>query len=269
MNYRIAFAIITWNSEKYIKKCLDSIESFKKLDYEIFVVDNGSIDNTVKILKENNNNKIHVDCLEKNLGTTISRNIALKKIDDSFDYVSVLDSDTIVNENAFINLIDKLKKDESIGIIGPQLVCSDGRIQNSGRNLPTPKEKILKILPFKKIQELAINLEKVSMQNDTYEVGYLMSACWLMPRSIIEKIGFLDGKIFYAPEDAEYCMRAWQYGYKVVFSKDVYIIHEWQRISRKKIISKINYEHIKGLIYFWKKYKMKDITEINKKVCKR
>ena len=91
-------------------------------------------------------------------------------------------------------------------------------------------------------------------RKEIYEVDYLMGACWLLRKDIVDKVGMLDEKIFYAPEDVDYCARIWQNGYKVVFCQNANIIHEWQRISKKKIISKMNFEHIKGLAYFFKKY---------------
>lgn len=268
MKSKIAFVIITWNSERYIEKCLKSIKSFKEIEYEIFIVDNGSTDETVNILNKSKNERIHIELLAENLGTTKSRNIAFKKISNDFSYVCVLDSDTIVNEETFKYLIEILENDRKIGIIGPELKDSKGKKQNSGRVIPTPKEKFLKVLPFKIFQEKGERLEKINSSKKIYEVGYLMSACWLIPYNVLKNVGMLDEKIFYAPEDAEYCLRMWLNDYKIVFTNKVSIIHEWQRISRKKIISKINFEHIKGLIYFWKKYKVKDINKINKKVHK-
>ena len=268
MKNKIAFVIITWNSERYIEKCLESINKFKKIEYEIFIVDNGSTDKTVSILDKNKNEKTHINIQKENLGTTKSRNIALRQISNSFNYICVLDSDTIVNEETFEKLIEILENDEQIGIIGPELMDSKGKKQNSGRTIPTPKEKIYKVLPIKILQDKGEKLEKIQSLKEVYEVGYLMSACWLLPFNVFEKVGMLDEKIFYAPEDAEYCLRVWLNNYKVVFTNKVSIIHEWQRISRKKLISKINYEHIKGLMYFWKKYKLEKINKINERVCR-
>jgi len=119
------------------------------------------------------------------------------------------------------------------------------------------KIKLYKAFPNKKVQDIGEKLENYdfSMEREYYEVDYLIGACWIMRKEIIEEVGLLDEKIFYAPEDVDYCARVWRAGYKVVFCKDAQIIHEWQRISKKKLISKMNWEHIKGLIYYFNKYK--------------
>ena len=56
---------------------------------------------------------------------------------------------------------------------------------------------------------------------------------------MIEDIDLLDEKIFYALEDLEYCIRAWVNGYKVLYCKNVSIIHSWQRLSKKYLLSTI------------------------------
>lgn len=269
---KIAFIILTWNSEKYIDKCIKSIFNLNFSEIYISIVDNGSIDSTIEILEKLKSDKkniyLNLIKLKNNLGTTISRNLAIKDVKDKVDYICILDSDTEVNQNAINHMIILLNKNEKNGIIGPMMRSLDGTIQPSGRNIPTLTIKILKILPFRFIKEIGENLEKIDIKYDDniLKVGYLMSACWLMKVELLEKIGLLDEKIFYAPEDVEFCLRAWINGYNVLYDKNIEIIHEWQRISRKKLISKHNWEHIKGLIYLFFKYKYIFSTKKFKKI---
>ncbi|MBQ6479660.1 MAG: glycosyltransferase, partial [Anaerolineaceae bacterium] len=76
---KISFVILTWNSEKVISACLDSIAEISEQDKEIIIVDNGSSDKTVEIIdqfiKANSQITIRLIQLEKNYGTTISRNL--------------------------------------------------------------------------------------------------------------------------------------------------------------------------------------------------
>ena len=89
----------------------------------------------------------------------------------------------------------------------------------------------------------------------SYPVDYLMSACWLVRPEVFDKAGLLDEKIFYAPEDAEFCIRVWKAGYKVAFCPEARIIHEWQRLSKKKLISRMNLEHLKGLAHMFRRHR--------------
>jgi hypothetical protein len=262
----VSFVILCWNSEKYIEKCLDSIIAVNNITRHIIVIDNGSTDNTKAII----NKFISVGAdkelltfeflkLDKNYGTTYSRNVGIKHIQKHYpetDFFCILDSDTVINQGAMTELIKALENDEKCGIVGPRLHNSDGTYQVSGRNIPTLTEKIYKVFPIKSIQRKGEQMQIcIDMNNPkTQEVGYLMSACWLVKREVVEKIGLLDEKIFYAPEDVEYCVRCWKAGYSIKYCAEADIIHEWQRLSRKKLFSKHNLEHIKGLLYFYNKH---------------
>lgn len=256
--FDISFIILTWNSKKYIEKCLQSIDTIRKLSIKIYVIDNGSQDETVSILKQIKGNKMYaqleVVLLSSNKGTTVSRNLGLKRACEDSKYVCILDSDTIINEATMIQLVKILSADPSIGIVGPALQGLDGNFQNSGRAIPTLSLKLFKVMPFKALREWGARKEQIPKTKDVIDVGYLMSACWMMPTNLIKKIGLLDESIFYAPEDVEYCMRAWKYGYRVCYAKNISIIHAWQRLSRKKLLSKHNWEHIKGLFYLFHRY---------------
>lgn len=257
---RYAFIVLTWNSEKYISDCLDSIdEAMAGTDTTVYVIDNGSTDHTVDYIRNWNNKshniKIDLTQLKKNTGTTVSRNIGLRKAINSSNYICVLDSDTKINKDAIVRLAEVVDTYKKVGIVGPVLKGLDGTIQNSGRAIPTMLIKMLKVMPFGSLRKKGENKEVIPKVNAITPVGYLMSACWFMRSRIVDDVGLLDEKIFYAPEDVEYCLRMWQNGYAVVYDKTVAITHAWQRLSRKKLISKHNYEHIKGLAYLFVKYK--------------
>lgn len=256
---KIYFVILTWNSEKVIGPCIDSLLEFQDLMVDICIVDNGSTDGTLKILEQkrtilNKQHTISVIALEKNIGTTISRNMAIReilKVAQAEEYICILDSDTQVDEEAIKILINELESCPQNGVVGPQMFGTDGKPQLSGRNIPTIKEKLLNVLSNSNLQKQSAGIQ----ENGTQPVGYLLSACWLMKASLFEQVGLLDERIFYAPEDVEFCIRVWKKGFRVVYCPDAKILHHWQRISRKKLFSKHNYEHIKGLIYMFLKHR--------------
>ena len=100
---KLAFIILTWNSQKYIENCLDSIFELTKYTVQVLVVDNGSTDKTCAVLRDMQK-KCPIGCsltcisYPINKGTTVSRNEAWKLVDHDADYVCILDSDTQINE---------------------------------------------------------------------------------------------------------------------------------------------------------------------------
>lgn len=262
---KISFIILSYNSEKYLKDCIQSILNIEKFNIEIFIIDNGSKDDSVNIIKGIKNDKIVLIELEKNYGTTISRNKGLHMISHT-DFICILDSDTIINENAMLVMSDYLNCNPNVGIVGPSMVNANNEKQIPYRKFPNWKIKLYKAMPITKISKKGEELEKynVTPLPEAFECDYLISACWMMRFDTYKKLGNLDEKIFYSPEDVEYCMRARKFGYSIVHLKDAQIVHYYQRISKKKLISKANITHLIGIHYVLHKYK-KFLKEYSKK----
>lgn len=278
MGSSVGFVILTWNSEKYISECLNSLIALcgNGISGNIVVIDNGSSDDTVQrinqvfcIDRKDVEHKLFQ--LEKNSGTTVSRNIGIRYLlecQKKPNYICVLDSDTVVNELAMDNLISVLESNPSCGIVGPRMHDANMVYQRSGRQIPTVTEKLLKVLPVKSLQAKGTAQEATIPEDGTgsVDVGYLMSACWMMRSDLFAQVGLLDEKIFYAPEDVEFCIRVWKAGMRVQYCYDADILHHWQRLSRKKLFSKHNFEHMKGLVYlFWKHKYLFHTTKIQHK----
>ena len=204
----LSFIILTWNSEKYIHACLHSvIEKFaeESLSFEIFVVDNGSTDSTMHIIESYGRKypkNIHIISLDKNTGTTYSRNLALKK--SIGQYICILDSDTRILSGSFREALEYLNEHQDVGLLAPSLVLPNGQVQHSVKKFPTFLHKLQK--PRK------IFGDKSFKDQDFYDdfpfttetiVDSAISACWIFRAYLLSEIGLLDEKIFYAPEDLE------------------------------------------------------------------
>ena len=254
----VAFVVLSWNSQHYISNCLDAVLCCNSITPLVLVVDNGSTDETSAILQQYEADHSEIICtfLPENFGTTISRNLALKNLPSDANYVCILDSDTVINDQALATMIQILEQNPDIGIVGPTMMNSAGATQLSGRNLPSLGIKLRKAAPLKGLQDEGAQMEvpNTPVVQDMQDVPYLLSACWLMPVSTIDTVGFLDENIFYAPEDVDYCLRVWQAGLRGVRCWNAQIIHEYQRLSHKKLFSKTNKEHLKGLVYYFKKH---------------
>jgi GT2 family glycosyltransferase len=262
----LSVIIITWNAERYVKNCMDSVlESTQFISTEIIVIDNGSTDSTRKILQSYQLENIIFIPQETNLGVAKARNIGLKKAKGK--YLWLLDIDTVVNEQAISCMLQFLQNEFSCGIAACKLKNSLGEIQNSCRKFPSLKFKINNVLEaifskFDFTHSLKLKIEsfnssqfyKELMDSDTpFPVEYVIGACQLIKRDALEEVGLLDENIFYGPEDADFCMRMWEKNRKVYYLPQVSIIHEYQQITNKKIFSRMSFVHIKALFYyFWK-----------------
>lgn len=269
---KISFVILTWNSERVISPCLHSIAQLDPESHEIIIVDNGSSDHTRDLIDGFGNAhpeiKLKKIWLDKNYGTTVSRNFGIREASGDSSYICILDSDTVINDDAMRDLIAALNADQNNAIAGPSMVNLAGEHQVTAKKIPTALLKFCKAFPVRSIQKIGERKEKYDFpdENGNYPVGYLISACWMIKKDCMEQIGLLDEKIFYSPEDVEYCVRAWVKGYRVIYCPKAKIIHATQRISKKKLFSRHNWEHLKGLIYFFSKYDLFFSSE--KIICK-
>lgn len=257
----IAFVILTWNSSACIERCLASVaKAAESFGIAACVIDNGSSDGTPAILRRCAERfpeiALEIITLQENCGTTISRNIGIRRMAGRARYLCILDSDAFITGEALRDMMCVLEEVPDAGLVGPILKSEDGTVQNSGRAVPTLTLKLLKILPIASLRRYGEQMEEVEKPaGAVVPVGYLMSACWLMRSSLVREIGLLDEHIFYAPEDVEYCLRAWNRGYRVLYDGRVAITHVWQRLSRRRLLSRHNWEHLKGLAYLFCKYR--------------
>lgn len=251
----VSCVVLTWNSAAYVEHCLQSVAhdlSASGLRHEFLIVDNGSSDGTLEMLA-GLPFEVTVVPLGHNTGTTFSRNIGLRMARGR--YIAVLDSDMeMVEPETVRRLIDQLQARPGTGIIAPRLFYPSGRYQKTTDVFPTLGVKIRRYLHLREIE--AREGEEAEQRLDTTEVDYAISAFWLFERGLVDAIGYLDEKIFYAPEDVDYCIRAWLAGRPVLYHPAVSAVHHAQEISRKGFLSKSMRLHIVGLAYYFWKYRM-------------
>nr|WP_320013647.1 glycosyltransferase family 2 protein [uncultured Desulfobacter sp.] len=248
----LSFIILTWNSEQYIKKCLSSIvvslES-SYLSYEVLIVDNGSQDNTVNIIEAQKGINIRLIKLDRNTGTTYSRNIAIQKAIGEF--ICIMDSDVELRSGTIEKLITNLKENRLLGIAAPKMIYPNGRLQKTTDQFPTIQRKIIRYFFLRQIEKIE---ETDRKSNTIREVDYAISALWVLKKDIINKIGLLDENIKYSPEDVDYCLRVWKSGNHILYNPTVFAVHHTQEITRNFKCNKATIEHIKGLFYYFRKH---------------
>lgn len=255
----LSFIILTWNSEKYLPACFDSIIekcNLEGIPFEVIVIDNGSHDGSVGIVEKylkKFNTHFSLVPLTTNRGTTYPRNLGLKQARGK--YVCILDSDTELGEGSITEVLKRLGDDNKIGMIAPRLLLPDGTVQNSVKRFPTILNKLLKIprIVFGIKTKNADFYEDFPF-SDVREVDTAISACWFFRKALIEKVGYLDEKIYYAPEDVDYSLRVWKAGTCLLYYPLFTVRHHTQQITHKKPLSKTSFSHLGGLLHYYRKH---------------
>ena len=245
--------LLTWNSAAYVESCMHSVFADLEssgLSHEVFVIDNGSTDGTLEALARMARPSLTVIPLGYNTGTTFSRNIGLRMARG--EHVAILDSDIEIHTpGTFAKVLQFLRDHADVGIAAPQLRFPSGRYQKTVDVYPTLTHKFRRFLHLRAMEAQEGSR---SLGDTPQDVDYAVSAFWMLPRSLITRIGLLDERIFYAPEDVDYCLRAALSGLRVVYLPGVQATHHAQEISRRKLFSRSFREHLKGLAYFYRKH---------------
>jgi len=269
---KLSIIILSWNTKELLRKCLESLEQeskrAKEQEMEIIVVDNGSTDGSLDILRQfkaqsfdklridpeqsrtGQSSKFKVDLIlnRENLGFARGNNQGIKKAKG--EYIMLLNSDTVVKEGAITRLITYLDTHQEIDVVGPKLLNKDGSVQEScGR---FPNLTVTAIMLFK--EHFGGSRFVRWPPEDSTEVDWLMGAAFLARKEVFQKIGGLDEKLFMYMEEVEWFYRARQAGFKAFFLKEAEIVHLGRGSSvsgKKEPILNI----YKGILYFYRKHK--------------
>lgn len=255
----ISVVSLTWNSARFVEPLLSTLEhdvEFSDVPTEIILIDNGSTDGTLELLHgfQDRYDNIRLVPLSYNQGTTVPRNIGIRMARSEF--IFILDSDTEVPPGTLRGLLEGVAcvpDRDSLGILHPRLIYPDGQFQESARRFPTLFTKLYRMMHMEERRAQDESIEQV-LAGQTAPVDYAISAAWFVPRETFDRAGVLDERIFYSPEDVEFCARCWRHGLKVWYYPAVEIVHNCQRITSRKPLSKMGLSHMKGLVRYWWEY---------------
>lgn len=218
----VSFIIVNWNTKKLLLDCLNSIyETVKDIDFEIFLVDNASTDGSVQAVHRAFP-EVKTIQNDRNLGFAAANNKAIKKMTGR--YALLLNTDTILTDDAIYKLFQFIEKTPSVGMACGQLLNEDGTKQNSIANYPTilqlvVNSTLLRLLYPKRYPS------KYKEYSEPIEVESCIGACMVVRKEAIDNIGLLDEDYFFYMEETDWALRFSKKGWKIYFVPDAKIFH--------------------------------------------
>lgn len=207
MNPFISIIIPARNAQATLKKCVDSILNLNYSNYEIIIINDGSTDETGKILLGYPGIKI---VTTGGIGASRARNMAVEFAKG--EYIAFTDADCIVREDWLERLIEGFD-------YAPEAVSCGGR-----QELPADASGFQKkiFLLMKKIGFVTDYIRKG--KNKIAEVSHNASCCVMYKKDIFLKAGgFLND--FWPGEDVEFDYKLKNSGYKLVFNPKAIVFH--------------------------------------------
>lgn len=229
----ITIIIVNWNAEKLLQNCVKSVFCTKgDLEVQVIVVDNGSTDNSLKLLDEIND-EVEVIASKKNLGFGRACNLALKN--SKAPIVMFLNPDTSIQKNSLQTICNFFKKNKMIGAIGCKIIDKDDKIQPLMiQKYSTPFLEFIKLFAMNerslKILRYQLPVKKPS---EPGEVIKLSGACLTVRKKILDKLSGFDERFFMYCEDGELCERITKKGWKLYYLTDAEVVHHQGSCSRK------------------------------------
>lgn len=221
MSKKVFAIIVTYNGIKWVEKCFNSLQN-SSLPIAIIVIDNGSTDGTLEVIKNSFPN-IQLIQSEKNLGFGIANNVGIKKAYDAgADYFFLLNQDVWLKDNAIEELIKMAELNDEYAIISPMHLNGTGT---------TFDYSFSKYIGPQKCKNIYSDIYLNQSKNKIYPVNFVNAAAWLVTRKCVEKVGGFSPSFFHYGEDDNYCERVLFHQLKIGVCPDTAIFHDREQVK--------------------------------------
>ncbi|WP_066757967.1 glycosyltransferase [Crocinitomix algicola] len=253
---KLSVVIVNYNVEFFLEQCLNSVfAALQHVDGEVFVVDNNSIDGSLKMVSDKFP-EVKLIANKENVGFSKANNQALRIAEGK--YHLLLNPDTIVEEDTFLKVVQFMDEHPKAGGLGVKMIDGKGNfLPESKRGLPTPKDAFYKIFGLSRLFPKSKKFGRYHLsyldKDKTHEIEILSGAFMLMRKDALDKVGLLDEAFFMYGEDIDLSYRIVLGGYKNYYFPGTRIIH-YKGESTKK--SSVNYVFVfyNAMIIFAKKH---------------
>jgi N-acetylglucosaminyl-diphospho-decaprenol L-rhamnosyltransferase len=208
----VSVIVVTLNALPYIDQCLESVRGL-----ETVVVDHGSTDGTLELVRERHPEVKLVEQENRGLGAGWNRGIH----EASSRWFLILNADAWMKEGAVARLAAFGDAHPDAAVVGPRMLFPDGRLQRTVRGFPTLWRLATEFLFLRKLAPRSRLFNAFYANGFDHDqeraVDFLMGACLLVRRDAVQQVGPLDEEYFLFSEEVDWCYRFWQAGWKVYF----------------------------------------------------
>jgi len=217
----VALIIVNFNGLEYLADCLTSLANldYAKENYKIFLVDNASTDNSVNFVRANFP-QVEIIVNKENLGFAKGNNIGIKKaLAENFDYICLINQDTISDPGFLKELVKTAEADEKIAAVQPRIM------------LYPEKDKVNSL--GNSIHYLGFGYSSGGYQQfngnlEPKEIAYASGAAVLIKTNVLKQVGLFDPDFFMYHEDLDLGWRMRLAGYKILVVPNAVIYHKYQ-----------------------------------------
>lgn len=221
MNKKVAIILLNYCGTEDTLACIESLEKIDYKSFDIIIVDNDSPDDSYERLKKELEGGKHILIKAAgNDGFAKGNNIGIDyAMEAGYDYVLLLNNDTLVEENFLTELVRCYEEHENSGIVGAKILYEGKRnyIWYGGGEID-----------FKRFYgfHYGIEEEDTGLYDEEKEIDFITGCVMLIGREVIEKIGGLPEGYFMYFEDVDYCIRVKEAGYSLYYCPTSIVYHK-------------------------------------------
>src|SRR3954469_2857697 len=216
----VSAVVVTFNSAQWVERCLESVRG-----YETIVVDHGSTDETLEIVRRRFPETRVIE--EENLGMGGGNNAGMRLASGS--YFLLLNADAWVVGDGVEQLARFADQYPEAAVGGPRPLHPDRSLQRSARAFPTLWRLWTESLFLRKLaprSRLLNTFYEGGFEHDeAREVDWLLGACLLVRRDAADEVGLFDEDFFMFSEETDWCYRFRQAGWKGLFYPGAEFVH--------------------------------------------
>jgi hypothetical protein len=252
----VSIIIVSWNIRDLLKDCIHSVfETVREVSFEIWVVDNNSSDGTVRTVNREFP-RVNVIANSENRGFAVANNQAIRKANGR--YILLLNPDTLVMPDTIDTMIRVMDARPNVGVAGCKILNADGSLQHSCYHFYSALDLLWqatyldRLLPPNSVtgryRMLYWNHDEIRE-----DIDRILGAFFLVRSEALDAVGLLNEAFFWAQEEEEWCYRAKQQGWQVLFYPDVAIVHYGGASAIQRKADTIIFGFI-GRDYFFRRY---------------
>jgi len=216
----VSVVVVTFNALPWIERALESVRG-----NETIVVDHGSTDGTLELVRERFPEARLIEQENKGLGGGSNAGMRVA----SGAYFLLLNSDAWALEDAVERLAAFADEHPEAAVVGPRLLNPDGSLQRSVRGFPSVWRLATEYLFLRKLAPRSRALNSFYgagfAHDEVREAEFLMGACLLVRREAADTVGLFDEDFFMFSEETDWCYRFRQAGWHVLFTPVAEFVH--------------------------------------------
>jgi len=251
----ISVVIVAWNAKPYLELCLESLVKVPpRRSMEVLVVDNASTDGSVDMI-EAKFPWVKLIRSKENLGFSKGNNQAIRQCQGR--YIALVNPDVIVFPGCLDGLADFLDQHPEVGDVGPRIFNPDMTQQSSCRRFPTLWNNFCSATRLESVFKGSRFFAGEHMfyfpHDRTLAVDVIVGCFSMIRREAFDDVGLLDEGLFMYGDDIDWCRRARNAGWQVVFYPDARAIHDRGKITAPFPV-RFAVAQQRSVLHYWTKH---------------